>query len=57
MIILITYTNKEDNRVYIDHGYDMGTGNTVILPNIPIFDFYPKRYDENIGGYYIPDSK
>lgn len=57
MIVLITYTNKEDKKVYIDHGYDMDTGNIVILPNIPIFDFYPKRYDENIGGYYIPDSK
>lgn len=52
MIIVITYIDSEDKKVYVSHGMDTLTDMMVIMPNVPI-EWTDAKFDSDIGEYVI----
>jgi len=52
MIILVTYKDPKTGVLCADYGYNIDTGKTIVLPQIPIF-YFNHRFDKDIGEYIL----
>ena len=52
MTILVTFFDKKSQSLFVDYGYNVETGEIVIIPQVPIC-YVDHKFDSEIGEYIL----
>ena len=54
---VLIVTHREDNELYVSHGINLLTGETIVMQNVPIWEASSYIWhDKDSGEYYLKED-